>query len=437
MKDRLVAMALPFAAGLALVAVVSSIAGLSEAAAVLLGLAVAIGLLGIQLRFDEVDRRSGEQGPALSAALADHAKLVRQQGARLRREIGETRAHLDMLPSDTVNLHRLVGAVAPADTTLPSLGGRSATARSVLAIAEEIRRASSPMTILHLGAGNSTVLDALVLRSTAHGGQVFALEADPEAAEEIRAALDEHGVAQLATVIEAPLVQVKLPDGTGSPWYDLDKLPDLGGVDVLFVDGPSSRAAGLARFPAFPLLADRLKPGALVVLDDTHRPDEKAIVGLWRELEVAGRKLELVRELTRATVMRVVEVRKPEPVKAPAKKSAAKKAPAKRATTTRATTAKKATARTTAKKAPVKATTRASSTRSTTKKAAVPAPVEAPVDGVAAASPLDEWLLKSTEPEAAAVTEAAAAVEPEEASGDAVVEAAEAALEGETAPAQA
>ena len=52
MKDRLVAMTLPFAAGLALVGVMASVAGLPEAAAALLGLSVAIGLLGIQLRFD-------------------------------------------------------------------------------------------------------------------------------------------------------------------------------------------------------------------------------------------------------------------------------------------------------------------------------------------------------------------------------------------------
>lgn len=380
MKDRLVAMALPFAAGLALVAVVSSVAGLPEAAAVLLGLAVAIGLLGIQLRFDEVDRRASEHGPALHAALGDHAKLMRQQAARLRRDIGETRAHLDMLPSDVVNLQRLVGDVVASDATLPSLGGHAATARSVLDVADEIRRAEGPVTIVDLGSGSSTVLDALVLQSTGRGGHVFALEADPATAAETRAALALHGVRNIATVVDAPLTQVKLPDGTASPWYAMSQLTGITEIDILFVDGPEGSAAGLARFPAFPLLAERLKPGALVVLDDTNRADEKAIVRLWKELEVAGRRLEIIREHNRSTVMRVVGVSRPSTIEAtPARKASrkavAKKAPAKRGAPTAAT--KTAAART--KKTP-------------TRKAI---DVEPHDDSQ---SPVHDWVLVSTEP---------------------------------------
>jgi|GEM_PF-2330219 len=382
MKDRLVAMALPFAAGLALVAVVSSVAGLPEAAAVLLGLAVAIGLLGIQLHFDEVDRRVGEHGPALHAALADHAKQMRQQAARLRRDIGETRAHLDMLPSDVVNLQRLVGTVVSADASLPSLGGPSATARSVLDVADEIRRSDGPVTIVDLGSGSSTVLDALVLQSTGRGGHVFALESDPATAAETRAALALHGVRTVATVVDAPLQQVRLPDGTASPWYAMTQLTGIDEIDILFVDGPASSAAGLARFPAFPLLAERLKPGALVVLDDTNRADEKAIVRLWRELEVAGRRLEVVREHNRSTVMRVVEVARPSAVvggAAPTRKTtrrpAAKKAPVKQA----ASAAKKPAAARTGKKAPARKAI----------------DVESHDDSQ---SPVHDWVLVSTEP---------------------------------------
>jgi precorrin-6B methylase 2 len=380
MKDRLVAMALPFSAGLALVAVVSSVAGLPEAAAVLLGLAVAIGLLGIQLRFDEVDRRASEHGPALHAALGDHARLMRQQAARLRRDIGATRAHLDMLPSDVVNLQRLVGEVVASDASLPSLGGQAVTARSILDVADEIRRAEGPVTIVDLGSGSSTVLDALVLQSTGRGGHVFALEADPATAAETRAALALHGVRNIATVVDAPLTQVKLPDGTASPWYAMNQLTGISEIDILFVDGPEGTAAGLARFPAFPLLAERLKPGALVVLDDTNRADEKAIVRLWKELEVAGRRLEVIREHNRSTVMRVVAVSRPaaaEPAPArKARKTVAKKAPAKRAA---AGATKKTAAARTAKKAPARKAI----------------DVEPHDDSQ---SPVHDWVLVSTEP---------------------------------------
>ena len=344
MKDRLVAMTLPFAAGFALVGVTASVAGLPGAAAVLLGLAVAIGLLGIQLRFDELDRATGQHLPQVNEALADHADRIRQHASRVRRDIADTRKHLDMLPSDTAYLQRLLGTVAPGDAALPVLGGWATTPRSVLAITEEIQRSSGPVTILECGSGTSTVLDALLLKSRGKGGHVYALESDRIFAEETRGYLRDHGVEEFATVIDAPIVQTKMPDGTASPWYDLTDLHDIGPVDILFVDGPVGTGAPLVRFPAFPLLADLLKPDALVVLDDTNRADEKSIVRLWMELEPAQRKLELVRVNGRATLMRAREVEAPKPRRAAAKKAPARATAAKKTATRRTPTTRKAAA---------------------------------------------------------------------------------------------
>jgi predicted O-methyltransferase YrrM len=188
---------------------------------------------------------------------------------------------------------------------LPALGGWAATARSVLAIVEEIQRAPGPVTVLDCGSGSSTVLDALLLKQRGAGGHVYALEADPAFAAETRGYLRAHGAEDFGTVVDAPVTEVVLPDGDRAPWYDVAALPDIGQVDVLFVDGPIGSIAHHARYPAFPLLADRLADGALVVLDDTNRPDEKEIVRRWVEEEHAGRRLTVLRTHGRATLLRV------------------------------------------------------------------------------------------------------------------------------------
>lgn len=67
-------------------------------------------------------------------------------------------------------------------------------------------------------------------------------------------------------------------------WYDIEVLPRLRGeCDFVFVDGPPGNSATRARYPAVPLLWDRLKPGAHVLMDDTRRPDEMETIQLWKD----------------------------------------------------------------------------------------------------------------------------------------------------------
>lgn len=320
--ERVARLALPAAAVLAVAAAVCAGLGLARPAGAVAGLALAAGFAGLHLRLgsvggrlDRLSRRVGsleraqadqvEQTTALTGSVDRGTEVVRRQVGRVRQDIEQARKHLDLLPSDTAYLQRLLDEIAADGVPLPALGGWAATARSVLAILDEIKGRTGPVTAIDCGSGASTVLEALLLRHRGEGGRVFALDADPVFAEETRAHLRAHGVADFGTIVDAPIVQTPLPDGSMSPWYDLAGLPDTGPVHVLFVDGPIGTIADQARYPAFPLLADRLAPGALVVLDDTNRPDEKAIVARWLTEEHAGRRLELARVHGRATLLRV------------------------------------------------------------------------------------------------------------------------------------
>ena len=60
-----------------------------------------------------------------------------------------------------------------------------------------------------------------------------------------------------------------------------------GRIDLLVVDGPPGLLRPQARYPALPVLRERLSPGASILLDDTHRADEREIVRRWLD-EVEG-----------------------------------------------------------------------------------------------------------------------------------------------------
>jgi hypothetical protein len=73
-------------------------------------------------------------------------------------------------------------------------------------------------------------------------------------------------------------------DGTPFIWYSLSSLADVNDLDVLLVDGPPGSTGALARFPAYPLLREKLAPSALILIDDVHRNDERSAVDKWIEL---------------------------------------------------------------------------------------------------------------------------------------------------------
>jgi predicted O-methyltransferase YrrM len=141
--------------------------------------------------------------------------------------------------------------------------------------------------VVELGSGISTVILARLARQL--GGRIAAVEHSPGWVGWVRRTLDRDGLNAHATMIEAPLAAHPLALGD-APWYEegaLDELP-AEGIELLLVDGPPGYGDGMAcsRYPALPVLAERLAPGALVVLDDAERDGEREILDRWeRELD--------------------------------------------------------------------------------------------------------------------------------------------------------
>lgn len=82
-------------------------------------------------------------------------------------------------------------------------------------------------------------------------------------------------------MLDAPL-QAKATD---TPWHSEGSMPaGLPPIDLLIVDGPPSGVARLARFPALPRLMPRMASGAVAMVDDADREDERKMVVRWREI---------------------------------------------------------------------------------------------------------------------------------------------------------
>ncbi|QGG40836.1 hypothetical protein GEV26_05385 [Aeromicrobium yanjiei] len=224
---------------------------------------------------------------------------------RLLTEVREIVVSVQRIPSSTVELERLYDRIVDHDRLMPELGNWALSPRTVAWVAEHI--ATTPIdTIVECGSGSSTVWWATALERRGGPGQIVSLESSAEYAEITRGRIAALGLSHRAEVIHAPLVDLALPGRDPHPWYDLSVLPaDLTRIDLLFVDGPVGAIAPQVRYPGFPMLADRLPAGALVILDDTPRPEETEIAERWMRERPAGRRLTIAEQLDRSIVFRV------------------------------------------------------------------------------------------------------------------------------------
>jgi predicted O-methyltransferase YrrM len=141
-------------------------------------------------------------------------------------------------------------------------------------------------SVLECGGGISTVYIARLLTRRGRG-ELVTLEHDDGWVAFLREALARERLVERVTLVHAPLAEHPL--AWEGEWYDEAALPD-GPIDLLVVDGPPAWAPGTerARYPALPVLLDRLTAEATVVLDDLARPGEQAVLERW-EAETAWR----------------------------------------------------------------------------------------------------------------------------------------------------
>lgn len=167
----------------------------------------------------------------------------------------------------------------PVQFDTPLLGGFALSPRGMWHLLTVVRE-HRPDTIVELGSGLSTLY---LTRCTAGmpGTVIYSLEHDESYLAATRDVLQQHEAEDAVTLVHAPLVTTDVA-GEPYPWYRLpSSLPES--IDLLVVDGPPGRTGSLARMPAMACLFDRLTVGAIVILDDADRDDERAIARSWEQ----------------------------------------------------------------------------------------------------------------------------------------------------------
>lgn len=154
----------------------------------------------------------------------------------------------------------------------PAPGGWALGADALLWTLTRIGR-DARLSVVELGPGTSSVVLGRSLRASSFWG----LEHDENFVDVVSRMLAQHGLNNYS-LLHAPLSVGE----DGCRWYAeaaVAQLPST--IDLLIVDGPPNLAGSGNRAPAMARLRDRLAPGAMVLVDDTHRKDERAMAHRW------------------------------------------------------------------------------------------------------------------------------------------------------------
>jgi hypothetical protein len=141
---------------------------------------------------------------------------------------------------------------------------------------EEVSRRAASVEghVLECGSGLTTLLVGLL--AGRRGFETWSLEHHAGWHARVASALEEQNVPR-ARVVVAPLKSY----GAFS-WYDppLAEMPEA--FRLVVCDGPPGDTPG-GRYGLLPVMRGRLPAGAVVLLDDAERPDERAVLGRWSD----------------------------------------------------------------------------------------------------------------------------------------------------------
>lgn len=163
-----------------------------------------------------------------------------------------------------------------------------------------------PRLIAELGTAASTLVLGYASRLVPDC-RVVSVDHDADHHRRYRGLMAAHGLDDRVTLLLAPLRSIEL-NGHAFQWYDTAVLDGLANIDLLVIDGPPAILQSYARYPALPILGDRMALGSMVVMDDGNREDERVIAQRWIAREL-GWRLELRESLEKGLLLLVRDLK--------------------------------------------------------------------------------------------------------------------------------
>lgn len=163
-----------------------------------------------------------------------------------------------------------------------------------------------PKVIVDLGSGLSTLVATKLLSDMGvKDFVVYSVDTSIEFLNETKNRIfaENENLLSHVVFIEAPIEDVKI-GSKNFKWYrNFDSEIKSNKIDLVIVDGPIGTLCDHARYPALPILKNKLKKGSVLLLDDYNRPDEREIVENWcSEFGVKS----LVRSETKRGIVQVI-----------------------------------------------------------------------------------------------------------------------------------
>lgn len=214
---------------------------------------------------DKLAQLGAEIGDGLSEVRSQQVKETTKLNIAMYAETQQTEALMQLLPK-----------ISPR-WMLPSTGRWAMDAKAMLHL-WQILEDERPTRILELGSGTSTVWLGYMAEQI--GASVVSIEHDADFKTRTEEFVSNHRLDHVVSVRHAPLEQVSVDDDMYK-WYALSSFDDVDAVDLLVIDGPVGSSNRWARYPALPVLHERLSAGSVVLLDDSNRPDEADCVDAW------------------------------------------------------------------------------------------------------------------------------------------------------------
>lgn len=238
--------------------------------------AVAPALTG---KLDLVDNRVME---ALTKARSEMTAAVGEVDHRLAGALDGGNSH-SLERRIVAELSALAILHEPGDRALPPIDGWAMSPLAIQFVRSIAMKLSSDSTVIELGSGVSTAWIADALSRMPHPPRFIAVDHDPQ-----YAATTERHIADIAdranaSVILAPLDSVTVDDAQ-QRWYSTGWIEDVDNISLLIVDGPPAGKEPGARYPALPLLVDRLADEATILVDDAERLGEADVIARWMKI---------------------------------------------------------------------------------------------------------------------------------------------------------
>ena len=149
-------------------------------------------------------------------------------------------------------------------------------------IIEEIIKRENPK-VLEFGSGSSTMIISKIL-NILEKGKLYSIEHDEKYFNNTKKLIELNKLSGVNDLILVPLEKIDI-NGKEWLWYKTDFLEKIRDkIDILLIDGPPGYIQRMSRFPALPVIINRLNDHAVIFLDDGNREDEKKIIKEWRLL---------------------------------------------------------------------------------------------------------------------------------------------------------